>query len=90
MRTIQRRGRRIYLDPDQNMRAKTMAAPYSARHSSFAGVSAPVSWQELRAGARPQDFTMATMPARLKTTGDLWKALGERPLDLGRLLRTAA
>jgi bifunctional non-homologous end joining protein LigD len=90
IRTIQRRGSRVYLDPDQNMRAKTMAAPYSARHSVFAGVSAPVSWQELQDGARPEDFTIRTMPARLKTAGDLWKSLLSSPLDLGRLLKKAA
>jgi bifunctional non-homologous end joining protein LigD len=72
------------------MRAKTMAAPYSARHSVFAGVSAPVSWQELQDGARPEDFTIRTMPARLKTAGDLWKSLLSSPLDLGRLLKKAA
>jgi len=90
MRAIQRRGQRVYLDPDQNMRAKTMAAPYSARHSAFAGVSAPVSWQELRDGARPEDFTICTMPARIKTKGDLWKSLPQRALDLGQVLRKAA
>lgn len=90
VRTIERRGRRVYLDPDQNMRAKTMSAPYSARHSRFAGVSAPVTWQELRDGARPEDFTIATMPARLKTIGDLWRSLGQQPLDLGRLIMKAA
>jgi bifunctional non-homologous end joining protein LigD len=90
VRTIQQRGRRVYLDPDQNMRAKTMSAPYSARHSAFAGVSAPVSWQELRHGARPEDFTICTMPARVRATGDLWKTLRQRPLDLGRVIPTAA
>lgn len=50
-RTIRERGLRVYLDPDQNMRAKTMSAPYSARHSSFAGVSAPLTCEELDHGA---------------------------------------
>ena len=89
-RTIQRRGSRVYLDPDQNMRAKTMSAPYSARHSEFAGVSAPVTWKELQSGARPEDFTLLTMPERLGRVGDLWTALRHRPLDLGRLIREAA
>lgn len=89
-RMIQRRGRRVYLDPDQNMRAKTMSAPYSARHSVFAGVSAPLTWKELQNGARPEDFTLLTMPERLRDVGDLWASLHRRPLDLGRLLRKAA
>jgi len=90
VRTIQRRGPRVYLDPDQNMRAKTMSAPYSVRHSPFAGVSAPLTWQELRDGARPEDFTIFTMPRRLGSVGDLWKTLQRQPLDLGRLLTKAA
>ena len=89
-RTIQRRGHRVYLDSDQNMRAKTMSAPYSARHSVFAGVSAPVTWKELEDGARPEDFTLFTMPERLSNVGDLWTALRDRPLDLGRLIKRAA
>jgi bifunctional non-homologous end joining protein LigD len=89
-RAIRQRGARVYLDPDQNMRAKTMSAPYSARHSPFAGVSAPLRWEELRDGARPEDFTVLTMPGRLRAAGDLWKKLDQRPLDLGQLVRTAA
>ena len=89
-RTIQRRGSRVYLDPDQNMRAKTMSAPYSARHSVFAGVSAPVTWKELQDGARPEDFTVFTMPERIRNVGDLWTTQRDRPLDLGRLITRAA
>jgi bifunctional non-homologous end joining protein LigD len=89
-RTIRQRGHRVYLDPDQNMRAKTMSAPYSLRHSAFAGVSAPLTWEELRQGARPQDFTIFTMPDRLQAVGDVWKRLNYQPLDLGRLTRKAA
>jgi bifunctional non-homologous end joining protein LigD len=89
-RMIHDRGRRVYIDPDQNMRAKTMAAPYSARHSAFAGVSAPVTWQELDDGAQPQDFTILTMRDRLSTVGELWNSLSRRPLDLGKLIQSAA
>jgi bifunctional non-homologous end joining protein LigD len=89
-RSISRRAGRVYIDPDQNMRAKTMAAPYSARHSRFAGVSAPLTWQELEAGARPEDFTILTMLDRLPRIGDLWASLGRQPLDLAELLKQAA
>ena len=88
-RTIRQRGARVYLDPDQNMRAKTMSAPYSARQSAFAGVSAPVTWKELEEGAKPEDFTVFSLPRRLRAEGDLWEWLQERPLDLGQLLKTA-
>jgi bifunctional non-homologous end joining protein LigD len=89
-RSIQERGRRVYIDLDQNMRAKTMAAPYSARHSAFAGVSAPVTWEELKKGAAPEDFTVLSMPERVRREGDLWKTLNQRALDLGTLIKNAA
>ena len=89
-RTIQRRGKRVYLDPDQNMRAKTMSAPYSVRQSLFAGVSAPLTWEELRQGATPEDFTIFTMPERITVVGDLWASLNRKPLNLGQLLSNAA
>ena len=88
-RTIRERGPRVYLDPDQNMRAKTMSAPYSARHSSFAGVSAPLTWEELDHGARPEDFTISNLPERVRRIGDLWSSLGRRRLDLGELIKKA-
>jgi bifunctional non-homologous end joining protein LigD len=52
-----------------------MATAYSARATSFAGVSTPVRWDELDAGAHPSDFTIRTMHARLRSVGDLWAAL---------------
>jgi bifunctional non-homologous end joining protein LigD len=90
IRTIRQRGARVYLDPDQNMRAKTMSAPYSARHSVFCGVSAPVTWEELKQGVRPEDFTIFTMVDRVEAVGDLWTSLRRRPLDLGQLVNRAA
>jgi bifunctional non-homologous end joining protein LigD len=70
-------GRRVYIDYLQNVRGKTLATAYSARASAFAGVSAPLTWQELEHGATPQDFTMRTMPRRIQAIGDMWAALRE-------------
>jgi bifunctional non-homologous end joining protein LigD len=87
-RTIAARRDRVYLDCDQNMRAKTMAAPYAARHSAFAGVSAPVTWTEVHAGIRPEDFTVRTILARLAEVGDLWAAVRAAPgVDVTNLYR---
>jgi len=70
VRTVHARGRRIYIDYLQNVRGRTLATAYSARASTFAGASAPLTWQELEDGAAPQDFTMRTMPTRLRAVGD--------------------
>jgi bifunctional non-homologous end joining protein LigD len=74
-----RRDGTVYVDYLQNIRGKTLACAYSARASAFAGVSAPLRWEELDAGIQPQDFTIDTMPRRIATVGDLWAGLRESP-----------
>lgn len=71
-RAVQARGATVYIDCLQNIRGKTLACAYSARASAFAGVSTPLSWHELRDGARPEDFTIQTIWDRLARVGDLW------------------
>jgi bifunctional non-homologous end joining protein LigD len=65
----------VYLDCLQNSFGKSLASAYSARASDFAGVSAPLAWNELDRKLDPRDFTMRTMPARLRAVGDLWAAM---------------
>ncbi len=78
--TVERMVRRrkdgtIYVDYLQNIQGKTLACAYSARGSAFAGVSTPLTWKEVRQRPRPQDFTIDTIHARLKKTGDLWEKM---------------
>ena len=65
----------IYVDYLQNIQGKTLACAYSARASSFAGVSTPLTWKEVRQRPKPQDFTIDTIHPRLKKVGDIWKKL---------------
>ena len=65
----------IYVDYLQNIQGKTLACAYSARGSSFAGVSTPLTWKEVRQRPKPQDFTIDTIHARLKKVGDLWEKM---------------
>ena len=79
-RTVRRRrAGAVYVDYLQNIYGKTLAAAYSARASAFAGVSTPLTWQEVRDGARsgldPGDFTLRSIFSRLEQVGDLWAAL---------------
>jgi bifunctional non-homologous end joining protein LigD len=79
-RTVGRRkDGTVYVDYLQNIQGKTLACAYSARASAFAGVSAPLRWDELDAGIRPQDFTIETMPSRIADVGDLWAGLRGSP-----------
>jgi bifunctional non-homologous end joining protein LigD len=73
-RSVKARGRRVYIDCLQNIRGKTLATAYSARASAYAGVSAPLTWKEVDEGVDRRDFTIATMPDRLRRDGDLWAA----------------
>jgi bifunctional non-homologous end joining protein LigD len=75
-RTVRKRKEKtIYVDYLQNIQGKTLACAYSARASAFAGVSTPLTWQEVHDSPAPQDFTIDTIGARLAQTGDLWKKL---------------
>jgi len=74
-RTVAARGNRIYVDYLQNIQGKTLASAYSPRANEFAGVSTPLTWDEVEQGVRPQDFTIANFDVRLAAVGDLWAAL---------------
>ena len=63
------RGERIFIDYNQNARDRTIASAYSVRPRPGGPVSAPVTWDEL-AQSSPEDFTVATMPARFAEVGD--------------------
>ncbi|MHB8630570.1 MAG: DNA ligase D [Candidatus Limnocylindria bacterium] len=76
----ERRG--IYVDYLQNVRGKTTAGPYSVRPIRRAPVSAPLRWEEIAGLGRPDAFTIANMPDRLATVGDLLRPALEMPQRL--------
>lgn len=85
-RMVRARGARVYIDYLQNIPGKTLATVYSARASDYAGVSTPLTWDEVDTGVRREAFTIDTMPARMKSAGDLWKALRtSKGVDLSRV-----
>jgi DNA ligase D len=79
------RGRRIFVDYNQNARDRTIASAYSIRPKPGAPVSAPVAWEEL-AVISPEDFTVATMPARFAEMGDRHAAIDDTAYSLRPLL----
>jgi DNA primase len=77
----------VYVDFLQNTRGKTLATAYSVRGTPDAGVSTPVTWEEIDAGFDRGDFTLRTIDARLRGVGDLWAALRRaRGADLSALV----
>ena len=79
------RGERIFIDYNQNARDRTIASAYSVRPKAGAPVSAPVTWDELPQIA-PEDFTVATMPARFAELGDRHAAIDDAVQSLQPLL----
>jgi DNA ligase D len=78
----------VFVDYNQNARDHTIAAAYSVRGTPDARVSAPLRWNELDE-ATPQDFTIATMPARYDQLGDLHHDIDDHPFDISELLEQA-
>jgi DNA ligase D len=79
------RGERIFVDYNQNARDRTIASAYSVRPKPGAPVSAPVTWDELTEVV-PEDFTVATMPARFADVGDRHAAINDVAHSLQPLL----
>jgi bifunctional non-homologous end joining protein LigD len=87
-RSVSARGKRVYVDYLQNILGKTLASAYSARASDYAGVSTPLSWEEVEAGVDRRDFTIKTVPRRLDDRGDVWEGLRQSPgVDLARVTK---
>jgi DNA ligase D len=79
------RGERIFVDYNQNARDRTIASAYSIRPKPGAPVSGPVEWDELPQ-VQPEDFTVATMPARFAEVGDRHAAIDAEQHSLQPLL----
>jgi len=68
-RTIEQRGRKVYLDYLQNRRGQLIAAPFCVRPEPGAPVSMPLDWREVNARLDPRRHTIRTAPARMKKLG---------------------
>jgi DNA ligase D-like protein (predicted polymerase) len=79
----------VFVDYNQNAKDRTVASAYSVRPKPDARVSAPISWEEL-ASCDPQDFTLATMPARFARIGDRHAAIDAHADSLDALLDLSA
>ena len=62
------RGRRVFIDYNQNAPHKTVFGAWSVRARPGAQVSAPVAWDELDT-IHPDELTTATVPDRLTAQG---------------------
>lgn len=79
------RGRRVFVDFNQNSPHKTVFGAWSVRPRPGAQVSTPIGWSEV-ADVAPDELTIATVPARLAERGDAWAAIDDQPCSLEPLL----
>ncbi|WP_168699304.1 non-homologous end-joining DNA ligase [Gordonia paraffinivorans] len=78
----------VFVDYNQNTRDHTMAAAYSVRGNQRATVSTPVRWEEID-DIEPDDFTIATVPARFAELGDLHEEIDDVEHRIDTLLEWA-
>ncbi len=79
------RGRRVFVDFNQNAPHKTVFGAWSVRARPGAQVSTPFGWDELES-IEPDQLTMRNVPARVAQHGDPWAPMVEDPQSLGPIL----
>ncbi|MGX5695392.1 non-homologous end-joining DNA ligase [Agromyces soli] len=79
------RGERVFIDFNQANRDRTMAGAYSPRALAHAPVSCPLEWEELE-HVDPADFTVRSVPGRLREQGDPWARMHDEPASIAPLL----
>jgi bifunctional non-homologous end joining protein LigD len=85
----ERRGR-IFIDYLRNDRGSTAIAPYSSRARAGAPVAMPIPWTALKPSLQPSEFTVLTVPKRLKAQrADPWAEIGKLRQGLTAKARAA-
>ena len=79
------RGRRAFVDFNQNAPHKTVFGAWSVRSRAGGQVSTPFAWSDLD-GIEPDELTLATVPALVAEHGDPWAEMAEKPQSLEPVL----
>ena len=83
------RGRRVFIDFNQNAPHKTIFGAWSVRARVGAQVSTPITWDEV-ARVLPDELTIATVPDRVRSQGDPWADMVDHPQSIAALLEWSA
>jgi DNA ligase D len=79
------RGKRVFVDFNQNAPHKTIFGAWSVRARPGAQVSTPFAWNELDA-IHPDSLTIAVVPERVARDGDPWARMTDSAQSLEPLL----
>jgi len=82
------RGESVFVDFNQNAKDRTVASAYSVRSRPDARVSTPLTWEEVRS-ARPDQFTVRSVPDRFAALGDPHAGIDDAAGSLDALLALA-
>lgn len=82
------RKKKVYIDVGQSQKMQTLTCPYAVRAFPHAPVATPLKWSEVNSKLDPVNFTIHTVPKRLKKVGDLLKPLLQKGIHLERVLKT--
>jgi DNA ligase D-like protein (predicted polymerase) len=79
---------KVFVDYNQNARDHTIASAYSVRGVRAGTVSTPIRWDEIDE-VIPSELTIATVPLRFATLGDLHQSIDDVAFSLEPLLEWA-
>ncbi len=79
------RGKRVFVDFNQNAPHKTVFGAWSVRARVGGQVSTPLGWDDVER-VDPDELTIATVPGRLRAAGDPWAGMDAAPQSLEPLL----
>jgi DNA ligase D len=80
------RGRRVFIDFNQNAPHKTVFGAWCVRARPGAQVSTPFRWEELDDAFHPDNLTMPVVAGRVRREGDPWAAMYAHPQSIEALL----
>lgn len=84
-----KRKGKVNVDIWQNKFGATTVAVYSLRPRPGACVSTPLKWSEVKKGLDPKDFTIETVPERVKRLGDVFAGVLGKGINLNTVLSRA-
>jgi DNA ligase D len=84
------RGRRVFIDFNQNAPHKTVFGAWCVRARPGAQVSTPFHWDELDEAFHPDQFTIPVVAERVARDGDPWAGMYTRLQSIEPLLELSA